>query len=382
MMLAAVLLAAASIVIFYVIIGYPLLLAFFPGRAAPPVRKDTGFRARVSVLLAVHNGEEFIRGKLESILALNYPAHLLEILVISDGSTDATDAIVESFAERGVRLLRTSRGGKAAALNLALSHASGEILFLTDVRQTIHPEALAHLVANFADPSVGAVTGELRVLRPDRVGEQADMELYWRYELWARRRHSRIDSTFSTTGCIYALRRSLAEPIRPDTLADDVMIPLKAFFRGYRVIFESEAIAFDFPTAEGAEFRRRLRTLAGLWQVHARLPQLFTRANRMRRHFLSHKFARLLLPWAILLAWAATLALPASPFRSFLLIDELALVALAVLDRFVPRGFFLKRISSPAKTFLAMNVAALLSVAVFVIPFATLWQPTRVKLRR
>jgi cellulose synthase/poly-beta-1,6-N-acetylglucosamine synthase-like glycosyltransferase len=237
-------------------------------------------------------------------------------------------------------------------------------------------------VANFADPSIGAVTGELRLLYPDRTGEQADMSLYWRYELWARRRHSRIDSIFNTTGCIYAIRRSLAGPIRPDTLADDAVIPLQAFFRGYRVIFDPEAVALDRPTSEGGEFRRKLRTLAGVWQVHARFPELFTGANRMRLDFLSHKFGRLVLPWAILLVWAATLALPASPFRSFLLIDELALVALAVLDRFVPKDFFLKRISSPARTFFAMNLAALLAIGVFVVPPGTLWRPTRVKVRR
>jgi cellulose synthase/poly-beta-1,6-N-acetylglucosamine synthase-like glycosyltransferase len=381
-MLAAVLLAVATTIVFYVIAGYPILLAAFARRSAPEVRKDMEFHATVSVLLAVHNGEEFIRGKLESLLALHYPAHLMEILVVSDGSTDATEAITGSFADRGVRLLQTSRGGKAAALNVALRHASGEILFFTDVRQALDPDALAHLVANFADPSIGAVTGELRLLHPNRTGEQADMELYWRYELWARRRHSRIDSIFNTTGCIYAVRRSLTGPIRPDTLADDAVIPLKAFFRGYRVVFDPQAIAFDYPTSEGGEFRRKLRTLAGLWQVHVRLPELFTSANRMRFHFLSHKFSRLALPWAILLVWAATVALPASPFRSFLLIDELALVALAVLDRFVPRGFFLKRVSSPARTFLAMNAAALLAIAVFVVPPENLWRPTRVKVRR
>jgi len=287
----------------------------------------------------------------------------MEILVVSDGSTDATEAIAESFADRGVRLIRAPRGGKAAALNAALRHASGEILFFTDVRQALDPRALSHLVANFADPSIGAVTGELRFLEPDSTGEEADMELYWRYELFARRRHSRIDSTFSATGCIYAIRRSLTAPIPPDTLSDDVVIPLRAFFRGYRVIFDPEAIAFDHPTSEGGEFRRKLRTLAGIWQVHARLPELFTSANRMRLDFLSHRFARLALPWAILLVWAATLALPASPFRRFLLIDELALAALAALDYLVPKGLFLKRVSSPARTFLAMNLASLVAVA-------------------
>jgi cellulose synthase/poly-beta-1,6-N-acetylglucosamine synthase-like glycosyltransferase len=264
---------------------------------------------------------------------------------------------------------------------VAFRHASGEILFFTDVRQTIHPDALSHLVANFADASVGAVTGELRVINADSVGQEADMDVYWRYELWVRRRHSRIDSSFNTTGCIYALRHSQAEAIPPDTLADDAIIPLRAFLRGYRVIVEPEAVAFDYPSLAGGEFRRKLRTLAGLWQVHVRLPGFFHRANRMRFHFFSHKSSRLVLPWAILLVWMATLALPTSPLRSFLLADELVLVALAVVDWIVPKSFPLKRISSPARTFLAMNAAALLSVVVFVVPAGILWRPTRVAAR-
>jgi cellulose synthase/poly-beta-1,6-N-acetylglucosamine synthase-like glycosyltransferase len=380
-MAAAVLLVVASLIVFYIVIGYPILLAINSRRVAPPVRKDRDFQTSVSVLMAVHNGEAFIGSKLESLLGLRYPRQLLEILVVSDGSTDGTESIVDSFADRGVRLLKTPRGGKAAALNLALQHASGEILFLTDVRQRIDPDALSHLVANFADPSIGAVTGELRILDPHRAGEQADLELYWRYELWARSRHSRIDSILNTTGCIYAVRRHLAEPIPADTLTDDAVIPLRVLFKGYRVIFDSAAIAFDYPTAEGGEFRRRMRTLAGLWQVHVRLPELFTSANRMRFHFLSHKSARLVMPWAVLAIWIATLALPASGFRSFLLIDELLLAALAVADRFVPKKFPLKRISSPARTFLAMNAAAVLSLVVFIVKPTTLWRQTKVKVR-
>ena len=378
-MAAPLLLTAGTAIVFYILIGYPLLLVYFFRRSAPAVRKDMGFRPTISVLLAVHNGEGFIRQKLECLLALNYPAELMEILVVSDGSTDATEVIAESFAGRGVRLLRAPRGGKPAALNLALRHASGEILFFTDVRQIIHPDSLAHLAANFADPTVGAVTGEPRFLDPDRTGEEADMEVYWRYELWVRRRHSQIDSACVTTGWIYALRRSLAKPIPDDTLTDDAAIPLNAFLSGYRVVVERQAVAFDYPHIEGGEFRRKIRTLAGLWQVHIRLPELFGSANRMRVHFLSHKSARLALPWAILLIWVATAALPSSPFRSFLLIDEMLLVVLALIDFLVPKRFSLKRISSPARSFLVMNAASLLSLSVFILPAGILWRPTRVR---
>jgi cellulose synthase/poly-beta-1,6-N-acetylglucosamine synthase-like glycosyltransferase len=200
------------------------------------------------------------------------------------------------------------------------------------------------------------------------------MELYWRYEVWARKRHSCIDSVYNTTGCIYAIRRELAAPMPPDTLGDDAIMPLRAFFRGYRVILDPDAIAFDYPTTAGVEFRRRLRTLAGLCQACARVPALFTRANRMRFHFLSHKFARLVLPWAILGIIGSSIALPSSRGRTSLLISEAAVALLALIDRLVPAGFPLKRVTSPARTFIAMNAAALASLIVFFIPAHRLWR--------
>jgi cellulose synthase/poly-beta-1,6-N-acetylglucosamine synthase-like glycosyltransferase len=372
----ALILSAA--LIFHIVAGYPLLLAGSKGAVRPPIGKDPAFEATVSAIVAVHNGEAMIRGKLESLLALDYPRELLNIIIVSDGSTDGTEAIVREFADRGVTLLTAPRGGKAAALNRGLAAAAGEIVFFTDVRQPLEPGCLRHLVANFADSTVGAVTGELRLLRGN-TGEQADMDLYWRYEIWARRRHSAIDSLFTATGCIYAMRRALTAPLPADTIADDAVMPLRAFFQGYRVIFDPAAIAFDYPAIAGTEFRRRFRTLAGLWQVHARLPELFTSRNRMRFHFLSHKFSRLLLPWLFLLFFGAAAALPPSLFRTSVLIAGAAWLLLALFDTIVPRSFPLKRLTSPARTVLIMNVAALAAIAVFFVPPTRLWMQTRVQ---
>lgn len=379
MAIPTLILVAATAVAFYILVGYPILLARTFRNSRPPVRKDLAFRPTVSILIAVHNGERYVREKLECLLAQRYPKELMDILVVSDGSTDATDSIVESFSDRRVRLLRAPRGGKPAALDLAFRTVTGEVVFLTDVRQALNPDALAHLAANFADPTVGAVTGELHYRDVDSVGGEADLGIYWRYELWARRRHAAIDSACNTTGCIYAIRRSLVGPVPHDTLTDDLFIPLRAHCAGYRVIVEPEAMAYDSMRIEGGEFRRKVRTLAGLWQVHLRLPALFTRANRMRWHFLSHKSSRLALPWALVAICAATVALPRSPMRTLLLWSDLALLFLAVADCVVPKHWAIKRLTSPARTFLALTAASLLSVVVFVVPARRLWRPTRVK---
>ena len=378
-MIALAVFAAGLAVAAWILAGYPAALARVKFRRAPAVAKQPGFTPRVTTILAVHNGERFLRAKLESLLALAYPPERREIVVVSDGSTDATESIAEEFAARGVRLVRAPRGGKARALNRALAEPlAGDILFFTDVRQPLAGDALAHLAANFADPTVGAVTGELRILQPG-TGEQADLDRYWRYELWARGRHSEIDSLFNTTGCIYAMRRELVQPIPPDTLTDDAAIPLRAFFAGYRVIFDPAAIAYDYPTVAGGEFRRRMRTLAGLWQVHARFPALFTGRNRMRLHFLSHKFGRLALPWALLAAGAASFFLPGPGLRHFVLAGEAALLAAAAADFVLPARMPLKKVTSLARTFLAMNLAALAAVSVFFGNAERFWTVTRVE---
>jgi hypothetical protein len=160
-------------------------------------------------------------------------------------------------------------------------------------------------------------------------------------------------------------------------LSDDAVLSLNAFFRGYRVVVDPEAVAFDYPALAGTEFRRRWRNLAGLWQVHARMPALFTSANRMRWHFLSHKFSRLILPWAILASFVFTTQLPASGWRAALLTCYELATAFAICDQWTPRGFFLKRLSSPLRTFLLMNVASMWGIAVFFTPAQRFWKPTK-----
>ena len=361
----------------YILIGYPLLLAWIPWKPGPEVRKDLTFQPSVTVILAVYNGEAFLQDKLASILALRYPQDRMQILVVSDGSTDKSDAIARSYADRGVTLLRVPHAGKSAAVNRALEQATGDILFFTDVRQPLDPMALAHLAANFADPTVGGVTGEMHLFQGSDSGEQADMGLYWRYEVWARKIHSRIDSIFASTGCIYAIRRELAEPIPNDTLSDDAILPLRAFLKGYRVILDPEAIATDYPALPATEFRRRCRNLGGLWQTFWRLPQLFGPKNRMWLHFLSHKFGRLLLPWACLLAAVSALALPASWFRTVLLLAGGGIAGLALLDRILPKTP-LKRLTSPAHTFFVMNAASAVAIRVFLGSANKMWIPTQV----
>lgn len=375
-MIAYLLVAVSASLIFHIIAGYPLYLAFGPARRRPEVQKDLAFTAPVSVIMAVYNGEPMIRRKLETLLALDYPPGLIHIVVVSDGSTDGTESIVREFEDSRVRLLTVPKAGKAAALNAGLIAATGDILFFTDVRQPMDPACLRHLVANFADPTVGAATGEMHLLQGD-AGEHADMDLYWRYEIWARGRQSEIDSLFNTTGCIYAMRRELAGPLPTDTLTDDAVLPLGAFFRGYRVIFDPAAKAYDYPAVSGTEFRRRFRTLAGLWQVHARIPALFSSKNRMRFHFLSHKFGRLALPWLILVFFGAAFGIPRTWFRTSILGGGIVWLVLAFLNNWIPVGSPIKRISSPARTFLVMNAAALVSVAVFFVPATRLWVPTR-----
>jgi biofilm PGA synthesis N-glycosyltransferase PgaC len=197
--------ATAWGVMFYALFGYPVLLNWLANRAHNPVHKDDKLR-QVSFVIAVYNGEKFLERKLRAIFALNYPRELMEILVVSDGSTDRTDDIARSFAGQGVKFLRVPHGGKATALNAAVPLVSGEILVLNDVRQTLDPDCLRNVIACFGDPRVGAVSPQTIIVQGE-THEESTTSLYWRYELWIRQRMTRIDSTFGYSGASASLRR-------------------------------------------------------------------------------------------------------------------------------------------------------------------------------
>jgi cellulose synthase/poly-beta-1,6-N-acetylglucosamine synthase-like glycosyltransferase len=355
----------------YTLFGYPMLLWLEARIRRRPVHKAP-LRTTVTVILPVHNGERFLAAKLDSILRLNYPSELMDILVLSDGSTDATDEIAKQYAARAnVNIIALPQGGKAAALNVGMANATGEILFFTDVRQELDPQSLANLVECFSDPKVGAASGEL-IIRDGKGTEEASVGLYWKYEKWIRKQQSRIHSVMGTTGCIYAMRRRLAQPLPPGTLVDDMYLPLNAFFEGYRIILDDSAIAYDFPTQLASEFRRKVRTLAGVYQVIGEYPKLLTPRNRMWLHFLSHKLARLMMPWAMLVAFFSSFGL--SPqLRGWAIALQVTAYALALLDFVIPDGLPFKRFTSPLRTFMVLMAASLCAISIFFLPARTLW---------
>lgn len=357
----------------YVLAGYPLALRWLARRRPRPVQRRP-IEPTVSLIVVVYNGERFLDTKLQSVLALEYPADKLEIIVASDGSTDRTEEIAGRFAAQRVSLLRLPRGGKPAALNAAIAQASGEILVLTDVRQPLEPSSVARLVENFADPSVGVASGEL-LIRAGASQQEADIGLYWRFETWMRETLSSVDSMFGATGPFYAIRRTLAVPIPADALLDDVYLPLAAYFKGYRLVMDSRARAYDIPTSLETEFRRKIRTLAGNYQILRAYPALLGPGNRMWLHFMSYKFGRLLLPWLLLILAAASFGLP-SPWRAVVLAGQVAFYGLALADAWIFKPRLLKRLSSSAHTFVVMMAATIGGLSVFFIPPRTLWKVT------
>lgn len=361
----------SAAVLAYVMVGCPILIGVLARFRARPVNKKPLLK-RVSILIAVHNGQSFLRQKLTSIRELDYPRDLIETFVLCDGCTDSSAMIAAEFQE--VTVFQLPRAGKPAALNHGISHAQGEILIFTDVRQRLAPDCVRHLVANFADPSVGVVSGELRILAGD-TEEEANVGLYWRMESWIRAKLSSIDSMFGATGPIYAMRRDLAVMMPPEILLDDMYQPLSAFFKGYRLIVDTAAKAYDYPTSLETEFRRKVRTLAGNYQLLRFYPALLTPRNRMWLLFLSYKIGRLLLPYALAAMVISSFFLPA-PWAAIIIVCESVFVLLAAADRVVPQSVLLKKVSSPARTFLVMMAAALCAVSIFFVPPQRLWKVT------
>ncbi len=297
--------------ILYAYLAFPVIVLLRARLFPRPYRSDD-ITPAVSVIIAAHNAAGVIAAKLANLSALDYPHHLIEIIVASDGSSDETEAIVRGAEDGRVRLISLPRLGKASALNAAIGQATGEILVFSDANSMYAPDAIRALVRPFADPSVGGVAGDQRY-RSGRSGGSSDGERrYWDMDRAIKRAESLSGSTISATGAIYAIRRSLADPVA-EGVTDDFFLSTGVIARGHRLVFADGAIAYEAVAGtDRGEFSRKVRVMTrGLRGVFLRRDLLDPRRHGFYAiQLLSHKVIRrlvavplLILPIASALLW-------------------------------------------------------------------------------
>jgi cellulose synthase/poly-beta-1,6-N-acetylglucosamine synthase-like glycosyltransferase len=317
----------------YAYIGYPLLLKGLSlGRPMSATRNEPSDWPQLTITVPVYNEEQSIRAKIEQLLALDYPPERRKILVISDASSDGTDAIVREYENRGVELLRLPvRSGKTAAENAAAARLAGTLVVNTDATTKLLPGSLKALVRAFEDPTVGAASG-----RDVSVGDESREDTggeagYVGYEMWVRGLETQLGSIVGVSGCFYAIRRSLYDDSFPEALSRDFGTALMVCERGYRAVSVTEALCIVPRTSSlRAEFRRKIRTmqrgLRTLWFKRQLLdPMQFGRFAFM---LISHKLCRWLVPLTIP---TALLGLVLLSFESRLAMTALAAAAIVGL---------------------------------------------------
>jgi poly-beta-1,6-N-acetyl-D-glucosamine synthase len=316
----------------YTFLGYQLLiglLARFHRPSAPDIPSPP---QRAAVLIVAHNEEARIRARIENLLASPFP---VDVAVCSDGSSDATAAQARLAGARVFEF--PMRRGKAACLSDAIPAIDAQIVILTDSRQQFTPQTIPRLAGHFADPAIGAVSGILRI-GDARTSAGAGVNLYWKMETAVRQSESDFDSCVGCTGAVYAIRRSCFRPIPGDTILDDVVIPMQIVLSGHRVIYDSQAEAFDpQPLDPRAETRRKARTLAGNFQMLLRHPAwLLPWKNRLAFQLVSHKYLRLAGPLLLLCALVSCIWLAGIPFYRACLELQLLLYVMAAAGLALP----------------------------------------------
>ncbi|MFK7893665.1 MAG: glycosyltransferase family 2 protein [Granulosicoccus sp.] len=369
--MATVLFHVAVVFCLYTYIVFPLILhvlarlrtkardSLAAGSAVPSLEPGNSRQPlpTISVVIAVYNEEASLHRKIASLDALTYPPHLMQCIFVSDGSTDGSVTILNqacaSKADWQV-LVSEQAAGKPTALNRGVSTATGEILVFMDARQSVSSSALEVMTKRLSDNDVGVVSGEL-VLGNAGGGDAREVGLYWRYEKWIRANESALYSTTGATGALYAIRREHYLPLPANTILDDFEIPVVLLKRGLRTVCESAARVYDEAESDsGREFLRKVRTLSGNYQSFIRHRWLFSpRENPVWWQFISHKVFRLLVPYAMMLA-----------FVTSVIADSLYLQTMALLQVvFYLTGLaamlgWKNRLANTVKVFIQMNAAA------------------------
>lgn len=292
----------AIVLICYCYFLYPVLIFLCSKACARPVKRSPIIPS-ISVIIAVHNEADVIQAKLDNLISLAYPADKLEILIGSDASSDKTIDIIKSYPDARVKLfVYQQRRGKMATVNDLVTHAAHDIIVFNDARQWLDKDAFTNLAANFADPQVGCVSGEL-VFAKAEGGTAKGVNFYWEYEKFIRLHEARLHSMLGATGAIYAIRKELFVPGPGNVVLDDMFIPFKIIEQGYRAVFDGTAHAYDRAARSATEeYRRKTRTLYGNYQIFKLFPGLFNPfKSPIAVQLFSHKFLRVVVPFLMLL---------------------------------------------------------------------------------
>lgn len=342
----------------YAFAGYPLIVRLAAALWGRKTLKDEKYTPTVSVLLSVYNEEQVIRQKIENFLELDYPKDYFELLVISDGCSDQTEEIVRSFASDRVRLLvQEERGGKTLALNRGALEAKGEIFVFTDANSMFRPDSVRKLMAAFVDPAVGLVSG--RSVYVDAEGNETLGGIYRRYEEWIKEGESGLFSIVGADGAIYALRRDVFEPLKPEFI-NDLLHPIQVVFKGLRAVNEPLAVVVESNEDDGdVELKRQTRIMAQSW--HVCLHYLKKLMHEKRYGFLwqiiSHKILRwLTLPVLVFLGLSSFFGL-FEIIPTLVMIGVVMFIVLAWLGSRERRG-----IAKVAWMFVVLHWAAVLGL--------------------
>jgi cellulose synthase/poly-beta-1,6-N-acetylglucosamine synthase-like glycosyltransferase len=316
----------------YAYLGYPIVLVLLRRIIHRPVRK-ADYTPFISILIPAYNEEEMIGQKLRNCLSLDYPAEQMEIVVACDGCKDNTAAIAKSFEDgKRLRVLDYAvNRGKTTILNEGVKELKGEIVVFSDAAALLYKDSVRKILANFADPEVGAVSGKYVVVKADEVDVGKSEDIYWKYETFLKVQESELSSNLGAHGHLHAIRKHLYPGLPPGTINDDYIIPVSVLGKGYRAVYEPKAIVYE-EAREMTGFGRRVRIMAGNLQQLREIKSVLRPFLPLPLFFfLSHKVSRLLVPFAMVAALIANLFLLGEPIYQLLLIAQAVfyLVALA-----------------------------------------------------
>ncbi len=372
----------ALLLVGYVYVGYPILLWIITRFRRRAVFQDD-ITPPVTLLISAFNEARVISSKLENALSLNYPSDRFEVMVVSDASTDGTDSIVESFAERGVKLLRMpERQGKTFGLNSALKQVRGEIIVFSDANILYQKDVIRRLVRNFADPRVGCVTGNSCYAENSHSAAHLQENTYWQYEQTIRALESQLGSTVGGDGAIFAIRKNLYTPL-PSEAINDLVIPLQIVARGYRAIFEPAAIGFEPSAGDFAgEFRRKRRIVNRSWRGVRSVPEVLDprAVGVFAWQVWSHKVLRwLVFPMVVTAAAGCFMAFPAGLIYRVGALGFVASVAIAAVGGLAKHNLGqLARLAQVFFYFYMVNLAAFLGIVMAMSGrVEVVWTPER-----